>query len=90
MLMEFCETCDSLLMLKRDKENNRLLHCRECNIDKPLDDAREKDYVMKEEIQHDETSKIEVIEHETDTKISDEIREELMESYRESIESFQY
>lgn len=88
--MEFCETCDALLILKRDKENKPYLHCRDCNEDFPLKKKQKKDYIVTEEVPHDERDRIEVTDREAENAISAEMREELMESYRESIESFQY
>lgn len=87
--MEFCPKCDNLLNFEK-KNGKVILVCPECGYKKNLAKSKVDSYRIKEEIVHNETDRIEVIESEEDEGIPEEIREELLESYRESLEGFQY
>ncbi len=88
--MEFCPECDSLLIV--DKVGKKtVLKCRDCEYTARLTKKKAEVYVLSDEIEHKENEITEIIEvEETSDSIPEEIREDLMESYRESIESFQY
>ncbi len=89
--MEFCPKCDALLVLdvKKSKNGKPVFKCRDCDYTS-TDEKIVKEYIITEEIPHSEKEKLEVIESTNDFAISDEIREELTEQYRESLEGFEY
>ncbi len=86
----FCPKCDTILVPARRIDKSapvNALMCPECHYrdDKP---ENLEGFIIKEQITHDETSKIEVVEFNELEGIPDEIREELLETYRETLENF--
>ncbi len=89
--MQFCPECDALLVLdtKKSKAGKPVFKCRDCDYTSS-DEELGKDYVITEEIPHTEKERVEVIESERDFALTPEIREELTEQFRESLEGFEY
>jgi len=88
--MEFCPECDSLLIIEKQGRKN-LLKCRDCNYTVKLNKKHAESFILSDEIQHKENEITEIVEDDNASQtIPTEIREDLMESYRESIESFNY
>lgn len=83
----FCPNCDSVLVISRDKKTAGKLKCLDCNY---VEDAEDKldEFVIREDISHNEKSKIEIVEFNEGEGITQEIREELKEQFREAIENF--
>ena len=86
----FCPNCDSVLSLPKKKKKwipDNALVCLDC--DYILEDESVTDsLVIKQEIDHGETSQIEIVELSDGGGISADIREELTEQFREAIENF--
>lgn len=89
--MEFCPECDALLVLdtKKSKKGKPVFKCRDCDYSSS-DERIVKEYIITEEIPHSEKEKVEVIEGDDDFAINPELREELTEQFRESLEGFEY
>jgi DNA-directed RNA polymerase subunit M/transcription elongation factor TFIIS len=89
--MEFCPECDSILKITRNAETKEVvLKCPDCDYTNQ-DEKSVKGYVIKETVEHTEKDTIEIVEvSDDDDGISEEIREELTEQFRESIESFEF
>ena len=89
--MEFCPKCDSLLHIMKDKKTGKpLLKCPDCDYIESKENVVES-YIISDEISHTEKDTIEMIEvSEEDNALSADIREELTEQFRESIESFEF
>ncbi len=89
--MEFCPKCDSLLHITKDKKSGKpLLKCPDCEYVESNEKVAES-YIISDEISHTEKDIIEMIEvREEDHVLSSDIREELTEQFRESIESFEF
>ena len=89
--MSFCPHCDSVLVLPkqagRDDVPADILICIDCDYVSE-DSKGVSNFIIREEIHHDETSKIEVVEI-TDGLggISEDIREALQEEYREAMDT---
>ena len=88
--MDFCPKCDNLLIIQHNKIGKAQLFCRDCEKSFTLSKKKEKGYILTESMEHDELSKTQFVNVPKDSKIPDEIREDLLETYRESIESFKY
>ena len=83
-MMKFCETCGSMLTPKHE-EDRKFLYCVTCKKEIPID-GEAPEYSIKDEIRHKDGS-LEIIEgSDTDKKLTEEEREMLLESWRESIE----
>ncbi len=89
--MEFCPECDALLVLdpKQSKPGKPVFKCRDCNYSS-TDESIVKEYIITEEIPHSEKERVEIIEGDDNFAINPELREELTEQYRESLEGFEY
>ena len=83
--MSFCLDCDSLLEFNEVK-GKTVSVCPDCDFSQENDLAYE-NLKIQEEIEHTPKDKIEIIEDDAEGRISNEIREELTEMYRESMSS---
>ena len=82
--MNFCEDCGSMLTPKQEEER-KFLYCNSCKKEFSID-GKAPEYSIKEEIRHKDGA-LEVIEgSEDDKKLTEEEREMLLESWRESID----
>ncbi|MCG3217361.1 MAG: hypothetical protein KAR35_00065 [Candidatus Heimdallarchaeota archaeon] len=83
-MMNFCEECGAMLTPKYEEER-RFLYCNTCKKEISID-GKVPEYSIKDEIRHQDGS-LEVIEgSEEGKKLSEEEREMLLETWRESIE----
>ena len=82
--MKFCDECGSMLAPKQEEER-KFLYCNSCKKE-ILIEGEVPQYSIKDEIRHKDGA-LEIIEgSEEDNKLSEEEREMLLESWRESIE----
>ena len=79
----FCPECDSMLEIKPD--NNELV-CPDCEFKQKSDKAFE-NLVISEEIDNIDSTRIDVVESISSSEISSDVRDELRETYRESMSS---
>ncbi|MHA1912147.1 MAG: hypothetical protein ACTSYA_10670 [Candidatus Kariarchaeaceae archaeon] len=83
-MMKFCEDCGSMLTPKQE-EDRKFLYCNSCKKEISIE-GEVPEYSIKDEIRHKDGS-LEVIEGTKDEKkLTEEEREMLLESWRESIE----
>ena len=86
----FCPNCDSVLALPKKKKKGipeGALICMDCDYVLE-DESVTSTLIIKEEINHGETSQIEIVDFNDGGGISSDIREELTEQFREAIENF--
>lgn len=77
----FCPKCDGVLV---PKDGNLL--CVDCDYS-GVNEKGTDHYIIKEEVKHTEKSRIEVVEKPSEIEgISQDVREELREQYREAID----
>lgn len=88
--MMFCPKCDAVLIPLRQKDKNApkgAIGCPDC--DYVEENTNTEDFIIREEISEEDKSRIEILEASTgEAAITDEIREELQEAYREAIQNY--
>ncbi|MDH5402156.1 MAG: hypothetical protein OEZ01_07920 [Candidatus Heimdallarchaeota archaeon] len=87
--MIFCPNCDAVLTPIKEKDAPKgALKCLDCDY-QSTDEQSMENYVFKEELNHTEKSKIEIVEHSLyEDGIPEDMKEELREQYREALENF--
>lgn len=79
----FCPECDSMLEIKTDDD---VITCPDCEFKQKSNKVFE-NLIISEEIDNLHTSKIEIIDKSSSIEITAEMRDELRETYRESMSS---